>query len=271
MLCVRLSLTSEIELESAWQILENLNIELLYSSEDPDSGIEIYADVSDFAEIDSLLKRYAWIADIKPAILPEIDWNSQWALHGLNFQDGCVHVDLEKYGFDGSASILLHPGPGFGDLSHSTTNLVLRMMPEIVKGKAVLDVGCGSGVLSLCALKMGAKDVYGIDIEPAAIEHSKTNAKLNQMEKQLKLSLPEDFHLSKQTKSLCLLMNMIRSEQIAAWESLKRLHAVHGDCLISGILAEERNAYLEQASCWGWKLIEELQEEGWLGFHFVRT
>lgn len=185
-----------------------------------------------------------------------IDWEEQWRLHAPGFRDGYVHF----------GSIKMEPGPGFGDLSHPTTHLVISLMKEHVKDRHVIDIGSGSGILSLCAMAMGAKSVHGVDIEPEAVAHARKNAKLNNMD--ISFSLPHEFHLPAKIKSVVILMNMIRSEQAVAWKSLKSLHKIPGNCIISGILQEELQDYLEQVKPWGFSLQDKIEEEGWLGLYF---
>lgn len=248
-------------MERAWQELEAIGINPLFSCEDPEAGKEIYADFNEKVDLAKLRIQFDWIKDILIAPLADIDWTSLWASHGLDYRDGYVHVDLRHFG--GEGIVRLKPGPGFGDLSHPTTRLTLELAVPILPNQHVLDIGCGSGVLSLCAAALGAKTVYAIDIDPAALLHTQANAELNNL--QVMTSLPPS-----NLKHLLVLMNMIRSEQVVAWESLPQIHSIPGDCITSGILVQERKLYLEQTQRWGWKLIKETESDGWLAFHFSR-
>jgi ribosomal protein L11 methyltransferase len=74
----------------------------------------------------------------------------------------------------------IDPGGGFGTGEHPSTRLLLEeLASRITGGERVLDVGCGSGVLGLCALRLGASSVVGVDIEARAIEATQRNAALN--------------------------------------------------------------------------------------------
>lgn len=189
-----------------------------------------------------------------------IDWNEQWALYARDFRDGCAHIDLKPYG--GSSVLKLLPGEGFGDLSHPTTRLVWELMAPRVLKRIVIDIGCGSGILSLGALLLGAKQAFGIDIDEGALEHASANSRLNGLEAKSLFGreLPEQT-----SKTPLVLMNMIFSEQREAWTACK---VKSGELITSGILVKERTRYLEQAREWGWKLVEERREEEWLGFIF---
>lgn len=169
-----------------------------------------------------------------------IDWNEQWALHAPTFKNGFAHVSLKN-----GKSFRMMPGPGFGDLSHPTTRLMLEMLPEKIEG-TVLDIGCGSGVLSLAAKLLGADRVIGIDIEDGAISHARENAELNGLDCFFGKTLPqiEDTPL--------ILMNMISSEQKVAW---KGIPSFEGALLItSGFPVEEMDPpHFEKRELEGWK------------------
>lgn len=70
------------------------------------------------------------------------------------------------------------------------------------------------------------------------------------------------------TQPVLILINMIHSEQSAAWESLPSLHELQGNCLASGVREEERNTYLDKTRQWGWTLMDQQEESGWLAFSF---
>lgn len=272
---VLFSIDPKASVDDAWQELETLNIEILYSNEDPDTENTIIGSLPNHLSIEFVLTQCPAITSIQPFKLPDIDWSSQWAMHGLDYHDGYVHVDLCQFGcsedqVSGWNPLRLKSGPGFGDLSHPTTRLVLKLMPKRVEEKNVIDIGCGSGVLALCAIAMASKDVVGIDIEEQALIHAEDNAKLNKMHDHISFVLPQNYQKRSDATPVVILMNMIRSEQLVAWESLPQLHHIPGESLVSGVLEEEREIYCEQCRLWGWTLLEEIEEEGWLGFRFSR-
>ena len=181
-----------------------------------------------------------------------VDWEQQWALFAENFHDGKAHINL------GNQVLKLKPGPGFGDLSHPTTALMLELMQGRIKDEIIFDIGSGSGILSLAAALLGAKKTYGIDIDPDAIEHSRANAELNGLEKKclFSMELPR-------SRAICL-MNMIFPEQKGFGP--ERIKAKLW--ITSGILIKQKEEYLRQAQIWGWRLQELRTQDQWLGAVF---
>jgi ribosomal protein L11 methyltransferase len=92
-----------------------------------------------------------------------------------------------------AVNVMLDPGLAFGTGTHPTTALCLTWLDSLdLSGKTVVDFGCGSGILSLAELKLGAEKVIGIDIDPQALQASLANAERNNVADRLELFLPKD-------------------------------------------------------------------------------
>jgi ribosomal protein L11 methyltransferase len=263
-------LKSSAEIEDVWDQLEQAGVQVLYSEDDQEDAKEIYGIVPTSLQLDALLHQFPIQEILQKSGLPEINWQEQWEIHGHHYHDGYVHVDLHDFGFNGDCHPLrLIPGPGFGDLSHPTTKLVLMLMAKYLHGEAVLDVGCGSGILSLAAIAMGAPKAIGLDIDLNALDHARKNVSLNEMEMSIEFYAPETW--TPLNPPLFVLMNMISSEQICAWNSLKSIHSNFKEVITSGIPKEEKDSYLNLTRSWGLTCIEEIELEGWLGFFLTHT
>ena len=257
-----LTLRKEASVDAAWQALLEEGINPLYSEEAEGELATIV--VATAVEVD-WLQRFAFFEKAAPFSM-NIDWDAEWKKHCLDYQDdGYVHVNLANYGSSGE--VLLKPGPGFGDLTHPTTCAVLSMMAASVSGRHVIDIGSGSGILSLAAVAMGAKSVVGIEIDKQAILHAIENAELNGMKDKVRFAQPHEA-LQIPCDDVVVLMNMILSEQRQAWESLPWIHGIASLWLTSGLLEVNRDEYLQMTRRWGWTLVEELNDSGWLGFKF---
>ena len=119
-------------------------------------------------------------AEISAEGVSEDDWAENWKKYYKPISLGRVTVvpAWEEYtAKEGEIIVRMDPGMAFGTGTHETTRLVMRILQDVVKGgERVLDVGTGSGILSICASKLGAKDIYAYDIDPVAVRVAKENA-----------------------------------------------------------------------------------------------
>ena len=110
----------------------------------------------------------------------EDDWAESWKQYYKPVPLGKVTIvpAWEKYDAkEGEVIIKMDPGMAFGTGTHETTRLVIRLMQDLpIEGKRVLDVGTGSGILSICASKLGAKSCNAYDIDPVAVKVARENA-----------------------------------------------------------------------------------------------
>jgi ribosomal protein L11 methyltransferase len=141
-----------------------------------------------------------------------------------------------------AANILLDPGLAFGTGTHPTTSMCLEWLdanPPI--GKDIIDFGCGSGILAIGAILLGANHAEAIDIDPQALIATHDNAEKNNVSNKIKTYLPKEF--SKQTTSL-LLANILASPIVELAPYFAELTAPQGQIVLSGILAEQADAVL---------------------------
>ncbi len=128
--------------------------------------------------------------------LEDKDWEREWMenFHPMKFGERLwVCPSWRDIPEPDAVNVLLDPGLAFGTGTHPTTALCLEWLEGIdLKDKTVIDFGCGSGILAIAAIKLGAKQVIGIDIDPQAILASKDNAGRNGVADQLELYLPQD-------------------------------------------------------------------------------
>lgn len=128
--------------------------------------------------------------------LEDKDWEREWMdnFHPMKFGERLwICPSWREVPDENAVNVMLDPGLAFGTGTHPTTALCLTWLDGLdLTGKTVVDFGCGSGILSLAALKLGAEKVIGIDIDPQALQASKENAKRNGCEDRLELYLPKD-------------------------------------------------------------------------------
>lgn len=124
------------------------------------------------------------------------DWEREWMdnFHPIKFgQRLWVCPSWRDIPEPEACNVILDPGLAFGTGTHATTALCMEWLEKMdLSDKTVLDFGCGSGILAIAALKLGAKRAIGIDIDPKAIDASMENAKRNDVADKLEVYLPED-------------------------------------------------------------------------------
>lgn len=128
--------------------------------------------------------------------LEDKDWVREWMDHFHPMQFGerlWICPSWRDVPNPDAVNVMLDPGLAFGTGTHPTTALCLQWLDGLdLAGKTVVDFGCGSGILGIAALKLGAARVIGIDIDPQAIQASRDNAERNGVAGQIELYLPAD-------------------------------------------------------------------------------
>jgi ribosomal protein L11 methyltransferase len=127
--------------------------------------------------------------------LEDKDWEREWMInfHPMQFGERLwICPSWRDVPDPNAVNVMLDPGLAFGTGTHQTTSLCLRWLDRLELSEAtVVDFGCGSGILGIAALKLGAKRVVGIDIDPQALLASQDNANRNDVGEKIELYLPE--------------------------------------------------------------------------------
>lgn len=123
------------------------------------------------------------------------DWEREWMdnFHPMRFGERLwICPSWRDVPDPNAVNVMLDPGLAFGTGTHPTTALCLAWLDGLdLQGKTVIDFGCGSGILAIAALKLGAAQAIGIDIDPQAIQASRDNAERNGVSERLSLYLPQ--------------------------------------------------------------------------------
>lgn len=153
----------------------------------------------DLAPIVEMLKLQPYLgADFSHKIeqVEDKDWEREWMdnFHPIQFGKRLwICPSWREVPDPQAVNVMLDPGLAFGTGTHPTTALCLEWLDGLdLEGKQAIDFGCGSGILAVAALKLGASKVTGIDIDYQAIDASKANAERNGVADRLALFLPED-------------------------------------------------------------------------------
>ena len=144
---------------------------------------------------DALAEHGVGAAAIHREAVPDRNWENEWLRDfkarnvGRHLRIIASHQDEPD---DERHRVVLDPGLAFGTGSHPTTLLVLEWLQSLpLTGRNVLDMGCGSGILAIAALKLGARAAVGVDIDPQAIDATRRNAGVNGVAGRLTAQLPD--------------------------------------------------------------------------------
>jgi ribosomal protein L11 methyltransferase len=171
----------------------------------------------------------------------------------------------------GSAIVRLDPGLAFGSGTHPTTSLCLQWLDALadqglLEGADALDFGCGSGILALAALKLGAARATGVDNDPQALLASADNAARNGVADRLVLLLPED---EPPRRYPVVVANILASALDALAGILAARVAPGGRIALSGVLAGQEGPLLDRYGAWFGEL-EVAREDDWIRITGVR-
>jgi len=173
--------------------------------------------------------------------------------------------------------IRINPAMAFGTGTHPTTQLCLKLLERYIKpDQHVFDIGCGSGILSIAALKMGAQHVLAVDVDSAAITSTLENTALNNIDPQLietGIGSVNEILSGKfeREQAPLVLVNILATVILKLFEQgLGQTVSEGGTLLLSGILDYQEADILNAAQNAGFTRIDRLQQEDWISLAMVK-
>lgn len=206
------------------------------------------------------------------------DWERAWLdqFHAMQFGQRTFIVPWNhelpaEADNDQAAVVRLDPGLAFGSGTHPTTALCLRWLDQLaadgqLKDKTLLDFGCGSGILALAALKLGAAGAVGVDNDPQALIATFDNAQRNEVSDRLAVYLPQDEPVATYP---VVVANILASALDALAETLAARVAPGGHIALSGILYGQEQELIQRYSAWFDHLLAT-REEDWMRIEGIR-
>jgi len=243
------------------------------SAGDPDEGPSIQVrkvgalfetlDIDKFTERSHEFFSQGAIISIQSEDVPVEAWHETWRENFQAFSVGSFRVVPEWDGLEPDArTLLVYPGQAFGTGQHETTKLMLKALLAMdCRGKSVLDVGCGTGILAIAAEKRGAKNVFGFDLDPDCEDNMKHHLAINQTKRtKLQIGQWDDFSLEPVD---CVLMNITINILKELWPKVLSVLKPAALVISSGILVEQAKEARQVLSRLGFRISEEHQEGEW--------
>lgn len=281
-LSISLSLNQKWEEEDFWiaDIFKDSLISLGFDSfVDNEKGFEAYCSqekysldkVKDCAE-----ENLGFVQGLEISYLEEKieqkDWNAEWEkdYSSVRFSDFCVvrpefNPKQEGVKYD----IIINPKMSFGTAHHQTTSLIIDFISkEDIAGKRVMDMGCGTGVFAILAMKMGASYAKAIDIDVWAAENAKENVKKNSVE--VDVLLGDANLLDENEKFDVFFANINRNILLADMETYSKSIQEGGVLFLSGFYLQDVEILETECKLYGFELTNVETKDNWAAMRLVK-
>ena len=224
-------------------------------------------------EVESMLEREGFLDYFFENIEAQ-NWNASWE---SDFEEVEVRGEVlirapfhqERPDYRGM-EVIIQPKMSFGTGHHSTTQLMIEsLLDGEVKGKHLLDMGSGTGVLAIVAAKLGAENVLAVEIDDMAEESVRENIELNGVAEKVE-SICGDARTIEGRNFDIVLANINRNILLADMEAYDKTLEIGGRLVMSGFLAEDVEILTTKATSLGYKLINHRTNEGWQALEFEK-
>lgn len=217
-----------------------------------DAGLDLSS--AQFRRVEDQDWERAWMDQYQPMRFGDRLWVYPWNIEPEGLPDDAVVLRLD-------------PGLAFGSGTHPTTALCLEWLSEVgVDGREVLDFGCGSGILAIAALKLGATRAVGIDNDPQALTASAENAERNDVGALFAAYAPED---APRRQYPVVVANILAGALDALADSLADACEPGGRIALSGILVGQEDELLARYATW-FEGLHVARREDWVRIDGVR-
>ena len=190
-------------------------------------------------------------------------WKEKWNVTHITDKITVVPSWIEYSPKPDEIIITLDPGCAFGTGTHQTTQLCMKALEKYMNPQdKVADIGTGSGILAILAMKLGASGAYGCDIDDTVIEVCYKNAKVNNVECKFELNTADK--LNEKYDFICA--NILHNVLAEIMPDLKKLMKDNAKLALSGILDEKQDVVLDAIKDNGLKIIDTISQDQWISF-----
>lgn len=237
--------------------------------------IHIYVDKNDdFTDnIEYLKERFSAEKieyDISFSEASDIDWNEYWKRFFHSFEIGerlVIVPEWENYENNDNRSVLkINPGAAFGTGTHATTSLCLELLSQYTfENSTVLDIGSGSGILSIAGVLLGAKSSVGVDIDEAAVKVANANAVMNNVSDKTEY-IHGDLAEKVSGKFDIVCANIVADVIIRLLSNISNFMHKDSVLIASGIIDSRAEDVKKAFSEFGFSIVDELTKDNWYAF-----
>jgi ribosomal protein L11 methyltransferase len=255
---------------------------LLIKAYIPETAVQLLdlAALSLWLEQDAVLMEMP-LPQVQWNLIDEEDWATSWKQywHPTKIGDRFLIYPawLEPLETTERLILRLDPGTAFGTGTHPTTQLCLESLEmrlsQNAENQTIADIGCGSGILSIGAILLGAKQVYGVDIDPLAVKASRQNCQLNQIEGQSLIvsqgSVEQLIGVNDGFDGI--VCNILANVIIELFPRMEALAKPKGWAILSGIMVEQAQVIADVVEKNGWTVAALWKRQEWCCFNIRRS
>lgn len=248
-----------------------------YESFVPDeTGLTAYINSTLFnkEDVESIIADFPMEVDAKLTVdfIEGKDWNEEWEknyFQPIVIADQCVihstfHKDVPNAKYD----IVIDPKMAFGTGHHSTTSLILQTLLETdMKGKSVIDMGTGTGILAILSAMLGAEKVTGIEIDPGAYENALEHVELNNVN--VDVLLGDASRLNELQPTDIFIANINRNIILADISSYRKNLKPGGIMLLSGFYESDIAMIERAANALGLEVVSYKEDKDWVAVKLI--
>lgn len=226
-----------------------------------------------YARIDTAVRLIAHVGDVsalRVRVVEEEEWQDAWKEHFHALHVGTRTVIVPTWRTyeprENDVVVTIDPGMAFGTGHHPTTRMCLELLERhVVPGDRVLDLGCGSGILSIAAAMLGASDVLGLEIDPIAASVAERNVRENGVQDTVKTDEATLPHPQTVPDGYDLLVANVSSKVITELaEHIVGVVRSGGTLIFSGILDKQRTEVIERMAALGVRFEDGLVDADWV-------
>ncbi len=204
----------------------------------------------------------------------DTDWNENWKKYFHTIEIGkklAVVPSWEEYeNCDNRTVLSIDPGAAFGTGTHATTSLCLELLQNYINADTkMLDIGCGSGILALASVLLGAQNAFGVDIDAQSVKTARENAEINGISKKSRFEVGDLTEVVTEKYNV-ICANIVADVIIRLLPDAGEFMAEDAKLIISGIIDIRKADVLSAVSENGFKIADERYKDNWCAFVLER-